>query len=102
AAGQHLMLEGTLNNHAIVKASVSSSSGGHTRLTWVGGADVLAFELGANTLTNNGTITAEAGTGGSRSIEGNLTNNGTVTLAGETNSLTGNLTNKGKIGSDHV
>src|SRR5207253_7336944 len=68
-------------NHAIVKASASFTNAGTITLTSIEAARVVALELGANTLTNNGTITAQKGTGGSRSIEGNLTNNGTVTLA---------------------
>src|SRR5437660_240190 len=95
AAGQHLILEGTLNNHAIVKASASFTNAGTITLTSIEAARVVALELGANTLTNNGTITAQKGAGGSRSIEGNLVNEKTVSLgAGQTLNVSGSYTQK--------
>jgi hypothetical protein len=64
-----------------VKASESFTNAGTITLTSSGGPGYLTvLEMPGSTLTNNGTINVEAGAGGYRYFEGNLTNNHVLSI----------------------
>src|ERR1700733_8171101 len=103
ASGQSLVIEGCVGDGypAIVGAVGSFSNEGSIALTSAkhgendcGGNDGATLNVeNGGTLTNAGTITAEAGIGGARQIGGNLTNDRRVSLgAGTTLHVTGSYT----------
>jgi hypothetical protein len=100
--GQSLAIEACAGsgNPAIVKAASGFSNEGSLTLTSAkhsgadcGGNDYDTVTLEGGTLTNTGTISTEAGTGGERTLEGSLTNDRLLSLgAGTTLKLTGSYT----------
>ncbi|HTD07901.1 MAG TPA: hypothetical protein VK680_03330, partial [Solirubrobacteraceae bacterium] len=90
ASGQSLVLEGCVGGGypAIVGAVGSFSNEGSIALTSAkhgendcGGNDGATLNVeNGGTLTNAGTITAEAGIGGARSLNGNVTNTGELAV----------------------
>jgi hypothetical protein len=80
--GSTLKLTGDIDNHGLIQ------------LSSIDGAYNSALVISGGTLTNDtdGTIEVLAGTGGSRSITGNLINQGTILLHTNTLSLIGDFT----------
>jgi hypothetical protein len=81
AAGQSLTVESTCSEHATVTAAKSFTSAGSIVLT---NSDTCPYNatlaVTSGTFTNSGTVDAAAGIGGSRYLQGNVTNTGTITV----------------------
>jgi hypothetical protein len=100
--GQSLVIEGCAGSGypGYVEAASGFSNEGTITLTSAkhsgvdcGGNDASRLILASGTLTNNGTISTEPGTGGERKLESSLINNRLVSLgAGTTLKLTGSYT----------
>ena len=100
SSGQSLLIESTCAEHAIVTAATGFTNGGAVTLTngdVCGGNATLAVSSG--TLANGGTITTEPAIGGSRVLQGNLKNTGTLAINANTsyNAASTLLTNEGVI-----
>jgi fibronectin-binding autotransporter adhesin len=99
SAGQALLLENNTNQTASTTAT-SFSNGGTITLTDAPGANGQTVTLiSSGTLTNTGTITTEADQGGTRVLQGNFVNKGTVAIGGPTsyNGSKGTWTNEGAL-----
>ncbi len=102
SAGQSLQIQSTSGENASVTATESLSSGGTIALTNASDGDenseTLVIAKG-DTLSNSGTLASEAGKGGGRSIQGNVTNTGTfaVNRSTEYNGEAATLTNDGTL-----
>jgi hypothetical protein len=99
STGQALLIENNTNQNAAVTAT-SFTNGGTITLTDAptdNGENVTLASSG--TLTNTGTITAEADAGGTRFLQGDFVNKGTVDIDAPTdfNGLDGALTNEGTL-----
>jgi hypothetical protein len=100
SAGQTLRIESTSGEHANETAAGSFSNAGTIVLTNGDGAGNNAtLVVSAGTLTSGGTIDVEKANGGVRTIQGNLTNSGTVNINANTtyNASAVTLTNAGTI-----
>ncbi len=108
AHGQSLIVEGCVGsgNPAIVYAKAAFENAGTIEFTSAdhsgsgcGSNDYTLFKMEAGTLTNTGTILVEPGIGGERTIEGSLTNQGTVDVNAATAFSAGNttFTNEGAV-----
>jgi hypothetical protein len=101
SAAQSLLLQSTSGENARVTAGASLSNAGSITLTNAADGDqnnqTLVIAKGA-TLTNSGTLSSEPGngSGGTRVIEGALTNSGTLAINKNTE-YEGELLNEGKI-----
>jgi hypothetical protein len=100
SAGQSLSIESTGGEHAIATAATSFTNAGAITLTngdSAGNFATLVISSGA--LTNSGTITTQPANGGVRSLQGNLTNTGTLAINANTayNASGATLTNSGAI-----
>jgi hypothetical protein len=100
AGSQSLLIESTCGEHAKTTASESFTNAGTITLTngdGCGNNATLTVSLG--TLTNSGKIVTEVPAGGTRTIQGNLTNTGTLSIKSNTayNGTGAILTNKGAI-----
>ncbi len=101
SAGQSLTIENTCQGSEAVTAAASFTNGGTITLTntasTCGYVDELA--LGANTLTNSGTIETEKSQGGAREIYGDVINKGTIDVNTETtdNAAGASFLNEGTI-----
>jgi fibronectin-binding autotransporter adhesin len=99
-AEQVLVIESTCSENASAELPASATNAGTIKLTngdSCGNSATLDTETG--TLTNSGKIVTEVPVNGSRTLEGNLTNTGTITTKGNT-AYTGSgelLTNSGTI-----
>ena len=91
--GQSLAVEACVGggNPAIVKAATGFSNEGSLTLTSAkhngadcGGNDYDTFTLESGALTNTGTIDVEPGTGGTRELQGSITNKGTFAVNTDT------------------
>jgi hypothetical protein len=93
-AGQALVVQSTCGEHAVITAAGSFNNNGTLELTNAEGCGNNAtLNLKGGTLTNNGTLNVANPHGGTRTIEGNLTNNLILGVAaGQTLHLTGNYT----------
>jgi fibronectin-binding autotransporter adhesin len=104
SAGQSLVIQSTSGENANVTAGASFSNAGSIVLTNAADSDenseTLVIAKG-ETLTNSGTLTTEKGngTGGNRTIQGNVTNTGTLALdhSTEYDGESGHLLNEGTI-----
>ena len=102
SGGQSLTLESNCSEHNRTTAASSFSNAGTITLT---NLDVTGNEctnnarltVSSGTLTNTGTITTEPAVGGRRTIEGSLTNKGTLQLNKSTEYEDGVLKNDGTI-----
>jgi hypothetical protein len=98
SSGQALTLESTCGEHERTIAGSSLSNAGTITLTNGETCPNNArLTVSSGTLTNTGTITTEPGVGGRRTIEGNLTNKGTLQLNKSTEYEAGVLKNDGTI-----
>ena len=85
AAGQSLSIESTCGEHATATAEASFTNAGTITLTnseGCGNNETLTVSSG--TLTNTSKIITEPGVGGARTLAGNLTNKGTITIKANT------------------
>ncbi len=106
-SGQILSIQSTCNSHAKTTASASFTNYGTIRLTNGDGCGNNAtLDLSGNTLTNKGTVNSANPHGGARTIEGAVTNEGTLSLGGgetlkvtSTYTQTSNGTLQVKVGS---
>jgi filamentous hemagglutinin len=102
SSGQSLQIQSTNGENAAVTAAASFTNAGTIALTNAndgdGNSETLIIAKG-ETLTNSGTLASEAGNGGGRSVQGNVTNTGTfaVNRTTEYNGSAANLLNEGKI-----
>jgi filamentous hemagglutinin len=100
SAGQSLSVESTCSEHAFATAAASFTNAGTITLTNGDGCGNNATVIvSTGTLTNSGRIVTEAGIGGSRTLQGNLTNTGTLAIKVSTayNASDALLTNEGAI-----
>jgi Bacterial Ig-like domain (group 3)/PKD domain len=101
ASGQSLSIQSTNSEHTTTTAPASFTNAGTITLTKSETNNNDArLEISAGTLTNSGTITSEAAEGaGRRTIEGNLTNTGTLNIDSSTEYDAANaiFTNEGTI-----
>jgi hypothetical protein len=101
SSGQSLSLESTCSENTVATASSGFTNGGTVTLTNGDGCgdNVTLAMTSPTTLANSGTIAVEAAHGGSRQIQGNLTNTGTVTIGANTadNGASTALENEGAI-----
>ncbi|MBA3807630.1 MAG: hypothetical protein H0X28_04420, partial [Solirubrobacterales bacterium] len=81
SAGQSITIESTSSEHSALTAASNFTSAGSITLT---NSDAIpnqaALVISAGTLTNSGSIKVEAGVGGQRFLEGNITNTGTIAI----------------------
>jgi fibronectin-binding autotransporter adhesin len=81
AAVQSLTLESTCSENALVTAAASYTNTGTITLTNGDGCGNSAtLDTSAGTFTNSGTIIAQPEHGGSRTLDGDITNTNTITL----------------------
>jgi hypothetical protein len=99
-AAEGLAIESTCSENAVVSATASFFNAGKIELTNGDGCgNGATLNLKGATLTNTGTLNVANPHGGTRAIQGNLINDGTLLLAaGETLQLSGNYT-QGSTGS---
>ncbi len=102
SAGQSLQIQSTSGENGTATASASFSNAGTITLTNFADGDQNNETLiiaDGETLSNSGTLTTEPGNGagGTRAIEGNLTNTGTFTVNKNTEFSGGTLLNEGAI-----
>jgi fibronectin-binding autotransporter adhesin len=93
-SGETLLLQSTCSQHAIITAAGSFANNGVLEMTNGDGCgDNVTLNLKAGTLTNNSTLSIDEPHGGTRTIEGNLTNDAVLGVAaGEKLQVTGNYT----------
>jgi len=98
-AGQNLMIQSTCGENAVVTASAPYNNGGAITLTNGDGcANNETLATSGATLTNSGSITTEPAVGGARTLQGNLTNTGTLQINRNTSYNTATtLLNNGAI-----
>jgi fibronectin-binding autotransporter adhesin len=98
--GQTLTVQGTCGNDAITTVDHNESNAGVVNLTssTCGNTSTLTVKTG-DTLTNAaaGTLAVLAGSGGARTITGNVTNKGTVNIGANTTYTTGTWLNEGPL-----
>jgi fibronectin-binding autotransporter adhesin len=99
-AEQALSLQSTCGENVVATATASFTNAGAITLTNGEGCatnDTLAVSAG--TLTNSGKIVTELAIGGARTLQGNITNTGKLTIKATTayNGENGLLTNEGEI-----
>ena len=98
--GQALSIESTSGENAVTTAPGGFTNGGSITLTNGDGAGNSAtLIISSGTLANSGTITTAVAIGGARTIEGNLTNTGTLAINQNTaySGVKGALSNEGAI-----
>ena len=81
AAGQSLTLDSTCTRNAIVNAAASFTNSGTLLMTASGCGNISQLSLPGKTMTNKGTLQVDAGSGGTRVLNGNLTNQKLVQVA---------------------
>jgi fibronectin-binding autotransporter adhesin len=99
-AGQSLSIESTCSENAVATAGASFTNAGAITLTNGDGCgDTATLVVSAGTLTNSGTLTTEVAHGGARTLQGNITNTGTLTIGANTayNGESAVLTNEGEV-----
>ena len=100
AAGQSLAIQSTCSENAVATAAAGFTNAGAITLTNGDGCgDSETLIVSAGTLTNSGTLTTEPANGGSRTLQGNLTNTGTLAIDATTayNGASTALTNEGAL-----
>jgi hypothetical protein len=100
SSGQSLTIESTVFEHAKVTVGASFTNAGTITLTNGDSASNNATLLiSTGTLSNSGTITSEAAHGGTRTIQGSITNTGTLQINANTSdpATSPTLMNKGAI-----
>jgi hypothetical protein len=100
AAGQSLVLESTNGEHVKTTAAASFTNAGTITLTnSETSANNATLVISSGTLTNSGTITTEKAVGGQRSLQGSITNTGTLAINTNTsyNGSSAALTNEGAL-----
>jgi fibronectin-binding autotransporter adhesin len=98
--GQALSIQSTCGENAAVTAPTGFTNGGSIALTNGDGCgDNATLTVSAGTLTSTGTISSEQVNGGARTLQGNLTNQGTLAINANTsfNGASGVLTNEGAL-----
>jgi hypothetical protein len=99
-AGQSLSIESTCSENVIATAASGFSNGGTMTLTNGEGCGTnVTVVVSSGTLTNSGKIVTELAHGGTRSLQGNLTNTGTLAINTNTayNGASAALTNEGPL-----
>ena len=99
-AEQTLSIESTCSENATVTAAASFTNAGTIKLTNGDGCGNNAtFTISEGTLTNTGKLITEPAHGGTRTVQGNLTNTGTLSFNVSTayNGASGTLTNEGSL-----
>src|SRR5439155_13627096 len=92
APGQSVLVQGSSSGGvATVTAAAGFTNAGTITLQSINSGWESDLTVTSGTLTNAGTLNANAGNGGARVLSGNLTNNGTVRVQGTTLNLTGTL-----------
>jgi hypothetical protein len=85
SSGQSLSIESTVGEHARVTVGAGFTNAGSITLTNGDTASNNAtLVISSGTLTNSGTITTELAHGGARTIQGNITNTGTIAINANT------------------
>ena len=85
AADQKLLLESTNSENVSTTASASFKNAGSITLTKTEtSSNNATLVISSGTLTNSGTITSEQGDGGTRALQGNITNTGTLAIDSNT------------------
>jgi hypothetical protein len=102
AKGQSLVLESTGGENLSLTAAVGFENAGSIAMTnspFDTDANNSTLVVSTGTLTNSGTITTEADRGGTRTIQGSVTNTGTLAIDRTTayNASAAKLVNKGAI-----
>jgi fibronectin-binding autotransporter adhesin len=100
SSGQSLSIESTVVEHAKVTVGAGFTNAGSITLTNGDGASNNATLLiSSGTLSNSGTITTLPANGGARTIQGNITNTGTLQINANTSdpATSPTLMNKGAI-----
>jgi hypothetical protein len=100
AAGQSLSVESTCSENVVATAAASFTNGGTITLTNGDGCgDNATLAITAGTLSNSGKLVTEILHGGARTIQGNLTNTGTLAIKANTsyNGSGALLTNEGAL-----
>ncbi|MFI4977173.1 MAG: beta strand repeat-containing protein [Solirubrobacterales bacterium] len=100
ASGQSLSIESTSSANAEVTAATGFTNAGSITLTNGDSASNFAtLVTTSGTLTNSGTITSEQAHGGGRTLQGNVTNTGTIAINANTtdNAASPTLLNEGAI-----
>jgi hypothetical protein len=87
SAGQSLTIEGTSSENAKTTAASGFTNAGSITLT-TNSATGATLVVSSGTLASSGTITSEAAGGGPRSLQGNLTNTGTLNVNTGTSTFT--------------
>ena len=83
SAGQTLLIQGSdAGGAATLTSAAGFSNSGTVTMESIDGAHAVTLSLGSGTLANlpGGVFNAGAGAGGTRTLTGNLTNDGTVNL----------------------
>ena len=83
SAGQTLLIQGSdAGGAATLTSAAGFSNSGTVTMESIDGAHAVTLSLGSGTLANlpGGVFNANAGAGGTRTLTGNLTNDGTVNL----------------------
>jgi hypothetical protein len=99
-AGQSLSVESTCSENVTVTASESFTNAGTITLTNADGcSDNATLIVSAGTLTNSGKIVTEPAIGGTRTLQGNITNTGTLSIKANTaySGAGALLTNEGAV-----
>ncbi len=97
---QSLAIQSTCSENAVVTAGASFTNAGSITLTNGDGCgDSATLATTAGTLTNSGKLFTQPANGGSRTLQGNLTNTGTMTINANTGYPTSGATlnNEGTI-----
>nr|MBA3808098.1 hypothetical protein [Solirubrobacterales bacterium] len=99
SAGQSLSIESINSEHSYLTAAVGFTNAGSITLTSTETSpNQAALIVSTGTLTNSGSISVEAGVGGLRFLEGNLTNTGTIAINQTTKyDVKATLTNAGAL-----
>ncbi|MHB8233936.1 MAG: beta strand repeat-containing protein, partial [Solirubrobacteraceae bacterium] len=100
SAGQSLAIESTSTEHAKTTVTGGFTNAGSITLTnGDGSANNATLLIASGTLSNSGTITTQPGVGGSRTIQGSITNTGTLAINANTtyNGKAAALINEGTI-----
>jgi predicted ribosome-associated RNA-binding protein Tma20 len=100
STGQALQMQSTGSENATVTAAGSFSSAGAITLTnGDGSGNNVTFVIASGTFSNSGTLTSELASAGGRTIEGNVTNTGTIQINTATsfNGEKATLSNEGTL-----
>jgi len=99
-AATQLNLHGSATSgNQLITIPAPATLAGTTEMSSFGGGFASTLTVGAGqTVTNSGTLRTEAGAGGARTMNGNLTNTGSIEVGANTNFNSGVLINEGSLG----